>query len=221
MSNDWGDMGEITATNEDSLYPAFHQLVRELLGEADFMIALIDGETNQIEIPYAYERGQKVTIRPFPPGEDPLSSLIKTGQPMVLSESTRGRDMDTGASGHGSGAISWLGVPLIVEGHVFGALIVQDLDVEDRFGESDQRKLSALSRQAGIAIHNARLLDETAKFTAHQHIVSELTNKLWASTNVETILRFALAELGKLMNASRGYILLDIGEGDQSLDERR
>jgi GAF domain-containing protein len=199
-------------TNVDDLYLSIHQQISDSMGDINFMIALYDGETELIEIPYAYEEKQVINIPPFPLGEGLTSIIINTRQPLMLVEDTERRAAELGAKMFGPPAKSWLGVPLIVADDVIGALIIQDLEKEYGFNEDDQRMLTMLSTQVAISIRNAHLLRASQIRAEQERIVAELTNKLWASTNVDTILRTVLKELGQTMKASRGYIQLDIPE---------
>jgi GAF domain-containing protein len=136
---------------------------------------------------------------------------------MIVEDAER-RAGELGAKTLGQLAKSWLGVPLIVGGDVIGALIVQDLEREHRFDEEDKRMLNTLSTQVAISLRNANLLRESQLRVERERVITDLTNKLWASTNVEAILRTALKELGRTMNASCGYIHLDMLEQTQNIN---
>jgi GAF domain-containing protein len=205
-------------TDVDHLYQAIHQQMTASLGDINFLIALYDADTNQIEIPYAFEEDHLINIPPFPLGEGLTSILIKTRQPLMIVEDTERQAVELGAKTVGQPAKSWLGVPLIVGGDVIGALIVQDLEREHRFDEEDKRMLNMLSTQVAISLRNAHLLRESQIRVEREQVITELTNKLWASTDVETILRTALMELGRTMSVSRGFIQLDMSEQTRNVN---
>jgi K+-sensing histidine kinase KdpD len=136
----------------------------------------------------------------------------------MIVEDTERQAVELGAKTVGQPAKSWLGVPLIVGGDVIGALIVQDLEREHRFDEEDKRMLNMLSTQVAISLRNAHLLRESQIRVEREQVITELTNKLWASTDVETILRTALMELGRTMSVSRGFIQLDMSEQTRNVN---
>jgi GAF domain-containing protein len=200
----------ITAEIEmDKLFHTVHQQISNVMGDVDFLIALYDQVNSMIEIPYAYEEGQMISIPSFPLGDGLTSIIIRTRQPLLLVEDTEKRAEQLGARVHGAPAKSWLGVPLLVGRDVIGALIVQDLEKEHRFDLEDQHLLSMLATQVGIAVRNSRMIFDTTQRADRESIVTEITNKLWSSSGVDTILRTALGELGRALNADRGMISLE------------
>lgn len=143
-----------------SLYQALHKQVTQALGpEIDFMIALYDEPHSQIEFPYVHDSGQLITIDPIPFGEGLTSGIIQERQPLLLPNSQavqarRGKVI-------GRDAQSWLGVPLIFGGSIVGAVVVQDLEKENRFGQDDLSLLMTLAPQIATTIRNTQLYTET------------------------------------------------------------
>ncbi len=68
--------------------------------------------------------------------------------------------------------------------------------------------IEAVTSQAALALENARLLEETRRKANLEHTAATITSKLWASADIETILRTALQELGSTLGASEGLIEL-------------
>jgi hypothetical protein len=60
-------------------------------------------------------------------------------------------------------AKSALFVPMITGGSVKGILLIENLEREDAFSESDLRLLTTLAGGLGVALENARLFDQTKK----------------------------------------------------------
>ncbi|HEX4448040.1 MAG TPA: ATP-binding protein [Polyangiaceae bacterium] len=57
------------------------------------------------------------------------------------------------------GTVSWIIVPLRVQGHVFGAMTLAHSDSGRHYGESDLALANEIARRAAVAIDNARLYD--------------------------------------------------------------
>ena len=199
-------------TDLDKLYRVIHEQVIDVMGDVDFMIALYDPNIDKIEFPYAYEENHLLDIQPFSLGEGLTSILIQSKQPLMLVESAGKRASELGAKIIGSPAKSWLGVPLLVAGQVIGAMIVQDLHLEHRFDENDQHLLSTIANQIATTVRNARLISEAAQQTEMQSYAKEITNKLWSSTDIDSLLYTAINELGREFQAARGEIRLDISD---------
>ncbi len=196
-------------TDLDGLYQLIHEQVSRMMGDVDFLIALYDAPKNTIDIPYAYENNQLIKLPSFPLGEGLTSIIIETRSPLMIVEDAERQASELGAKVFGAPAKSWLGVPLIAANQVVGVIIVQDLDTEYRFEPEDQRLLSMIATPVAATIHSANLLLESNQRIDRERIVKDITTKLWSSTDVNTILRTAILELGRSLHASEGLIKLE------------
>lgn len=148
-------------TNIDNLYHVLLEQVKEATGgDLGFFIALLNKEANQIDFPFNYEHGKLIKVDPMPYGEGLTSIIIKTQQPLLLSRNAIQKAALLGVKIIGEPARSWLGVPLIVGGEVFGVMAVEDTENEGRFNENDLRLLTTIAPQVAISIRNAQLLTQ-------------------------------------------------------------
>ena len=95
---------------------------------------------------------------------------------------------------------------------MIGAMIVQDLEHELRFDEDDQRMLSTLASQVAVAIRNARLLESTHFQAERERLLYQITGKLRAASDMQTILETTATELHKALNARRAEIKIGVDE---------
>jgi transcriptional regulator with GAF, ATPase, and Fis domain len=204
-------------TELDELFDSIHEQITKVVGDVDLAIALYDPKTDMISIPYAQEADQKIALEPFPLGQGLTSILIRTQQPLLLVEDTERRARELGAKITGAPAKSWLGVPLIVSGEVLGAILLQDIEHEQRFNEDDLRLITTLASQVAITIRNARLLQESNLRAERERIVSDITSKIWSSPNVDSIARNALQELSRSLQVSEGSIFLTSADNSEIL----
>jgi GAF domain-containing protein len=128
--------------------------------------------------------------------------------------------------------IEYLEIPIRLRDQVIGSLTlepgVQGAMSEDgshTWSQDEMSLVEAVTNQAALALENARLLEETRRKVNLEHTTSTITSKLWASVDVETILRTALQELGATLGAHEGLIeLLPLesipGDGQQSPGEK-
>jgi sensor domain CHASE-containing protein/GAF domain-containing protein len=63
--------------------------------------------------------------------------------------------------------------------------------------------------QAGLALESARLLETSRRSAARESLVGEIARRVRTTTNIETILRTSIQELGRSLRASEGSIRLD------------
>ena len=179
------------------------------MGDVSFLIALYNADTEMVHIPYAYENKQPLSIPPFPPGEGLTSVIISSGQPLMLVKDVEHQSQELGAKILGAPAKSFLGIPLKVVGDVIGAMIIQDDKQEYRFDEDDLNFLSLLASQVAITLRNLLMLDEIQGKAEKDRIVTDISSKLWASTDVEIIMRTAIHEIGHTLRASKGLIQVE------------
>jgi len=196
-------------TDLDQLYQIIHQQIIEVMGDVDFLIATYDPESNKIDIPYAFEEGKIISLPSFPLGEGLTSILIHKRQPLMLVENTQARAEELGAKIVGLPAKSWLGVPLLIAGEPTGAMVVQDSNQENRFNHLDLRLLSSLASHTAVAIRNALLFQKIREKSKRERILTDFTTNVWSSSDMETILKNALAELGRNLDVDEGYVELE------------
>jgi GAF domain-containing protein len=198
-----------TETNLNQLYEVIHQQVVNVMGDINFFIALYSEVDSTIEIPYMDDGDEIISVPPFPLGQGLTSIIIRTRQPLMIVEDTINRSKALGAIVTGDKpALSWLGVPIIAGRNILGAIVVQDLEQEQRFNEDDMLLLTTLAGQIAISVRNTRLMEETRRLAHHEKIVSEMSNKISQSIDIENILKTAVRELGQLPNVTDASIYL-------------
>lgn len=148
-------------TNLNRLYQVLHNQVMDTMGsDISFMVVTYDAVHSMIQIPYAYENTQYLAIPPFPLGQGLTSYIIEKRSPLLLNKNAAHQAQELGAKVLGQAAKSWLGVPLVAGGEVIGALILQDIDHEERFNDNDLNLFMTLAPQIATSIRNAKLVDE-------------------------------------------------------------
>lgn len=92
----------------------------------------------------------------LPRGEGLLGMIFDSGHPLRLTDLTR-HPASVGFPAHHPAMQSFIGVPVLVHGEVFGNLYLTDKIDADEFSEEDGNILQALALAAGIVVDNARL----------------------------------------------------------------
>lgn len=181
-----------SSSNLNELYEVLHRQIKETIGEISFAIGLFDAETETIEIPYRFDEGKLSATEAFPLGEGLISILIRTRQPLMLVDDTERRARALGANFSGKPPKSWMGCPLVVGGEAVGAIIVQDLEKENRFTQDDLRFLTSLSAQVGGAIYNTKLLENVRRRALQLQTVAEISREVSSSLIIDNLLRQAV-----------------------------
>jgi GAF domain-containing protein len=182
-------------TNVEDLrtfYKLIHDQIRFVIGHYGFVIALYDQRTNSISIPYLYEDNAFSSIDSFPLGEGLTSILIRTREPLLLVEDTEKRAIAMGAKITGKPALSWLGVPLLARGEAIGAIIIQDLERENRFDDNDLRFMVSVASQVSGAIYNVVLINESKQSAIQFETAAEIARDISSSLDLDELLEKAV-----------------------------
>jgi GAF domain-containing protein len=115
--------------------------------------------------------------------------------------------------GERMGIKSAVAIPLVAGERTLGLLLIESLDEAYEFSERDLRRYQTLADQATIALEGMRLLEETGRRAERERLTAQITSRVWGSADVDTILRTAVGELGRSLQASDALIQLDLGDG--------
>jgi len=133
-----------------------------LLGVSHGELAIYHADKEELEIVASHNIGKKDTTGTrMKVGEGAMGHAARTHEPLLIPNYREW----TGRSSQYSAAdfYSVMVAPLLVGGHLVGAIAVMDRNPDRQFGQNDLRLLNLFAPQAAIAIENARL------FTAAEH----------------------------------------------------
>jgi len=185
-------------------------------------IALYEKEHERILFPYFLETddGERklLDIGPRPlEGPGVTGRIIKTRQPILVSQDTQAQMLALGAATTGtdtSDVQSYLGVPMIIGEEVVGVIAVQN-DVGQRvFTEADQNLLLTLATTIGVAVQNARQFELTQRRAQRERLLNEITQKIQGTHTMEGALQTAVKELSQALKAK--YISVDLAAAAES-----
>jgi GAF domain-containing protein len=96
-------------------------------------------------------------------------------------------------------------IPLSLRDEAIGSIT---LTSETDWSVDERSLVEAVATQAGLALENARLVEVSQLSARREHVLAEITSKVWASTTIEGVLRTALQELGQALGADQATIEL-------------
>jgi two-component system, cell cycle sensor histidine kinase and response regulator CckA len=145
-----------SAHDLQQFFAAVHSIVDELMYARNFYIALFDPATELLSFPYFVD--EQDTAPPAKKmGRGLTDYLIRTGEPLLATPEVLQAMEDRGdVERNGSRSLDWMGVPLKVNNHTFGALVVQTYSKNIRFGVSDKEILTFVARQVASAVEIKR-----------------------------------------------------------------
>ncbi len=115
---------------------------------------------------------------------------------------------------------SGLAIPITLRGQVIGVLGVEDPDGSRTWAQEELELLREVGEQLGLALENARLLDDTRLRAERERMVGEITAKVRAASDLETLLSTAVREVGLALDPDRTLVqLVSTTRDDLDVDE--
>jgi signal transduction histidine kinase len=157
---------EVTSELElDRVLPKVMEIAVDLAEADGGVIALLDEERNVIRYPYVHQLPPELADVTVSKGEGLSGQVMITGEPMVIDNyATYAKAVPAFVE---AGLASVANVPIVSGDRTFGALSVLSIDEAKAFSGREVAILTAIGRQAGIAIENAYLY-ENMRFYARQ-----------------------------------------------------
>jgi GAF domain-containing protein len=90
-----------------------------------------------------------------------------------------------------------LQIPITLHNEKIGAIKVQRKDKKSDWSPREQAMLQEIASQVGLALENARLLNEAQKHAASERTISEVTARIGSAFDVDSILRVTAQEIGR------------------------
>jgi GAF domain-containing protein len=172
------------------------------------------------------------------PGTPLLDDRLASGGSTVLSQAieqaqARGEVVTQPDAGNGTGQApstfeaqvrdlrsasgeAVLVAPISLRGEIMGALGLHEPGGEHWWTGDEIALVEAVADQMALAIENARLLAETRQRAERERLIADISAQVRASTDVNTILRTAIRELGRALRASDGLIRLEVSGEEES-----
>ncbi|HLE22987.1 MAG TPA: GAF domain-containing protein [Anaerolineales bacterium] len=192
----------------DSLFHVVHAQMSQVLPQADLAIGLYDPATDQVAYPLWSEDNEVSERKLAPVGNDMAGYVLRTRQPLTLTEDLAGQAAIFGIDLPDRPPLSWMGAPLLAGESLLGLIAVQDSRQEARFSEDDSALLATIASQVATAIQNNRLLEETQRTARRERLIHEITSKMRRSPDTRSILDTTAREVGRALNASRATVRL-------------
>jgi two-component system cell cycle sensor histidine kinase/response regulator CckA len=145
-----------SAHDLQQFFAAVHSIVDELMYAKNFYIALYDPATELLTFPYFVDEHDGAPP-PKKLGRGLTEFILRSGEPLLATPEVLETMEDRGeVARNGSRSLDWMGVPLKVNSHSFGALVVQTYSKNIRYGQRDKEILTFVARQLASAVEIKR-----------------------------------------------------------------
>ncbi len=205
-----------SALDMPEMLAGLHRIVSGLMYAENFYVALYDEASDSLRFAYFADT---VDQEEHPPDQCvPMSSLergltwylVKDARPMMGSTEELRARMSGPLELHGADSVDWLGVPMIRDGRVRGALVVQSYLEGTRYTQADMNLL------AFVAEHALTAMERREARAQLERRVEERTHQL-AEANRDLSREVAERQRGERLQAAL-YRLAALANGEESSD---
>ena len=196
------------AMDVDQLASLMYDQVSNLLDTRSFYIALHQPATELVRVEFLVQRGQHLPPLVFQLGQGLTSHLLRTGEPILFTHGTGEFEPEFGLAPEGESPKSWLGVPMIAEDRVIGAIVAQSYDREDAFDEAHLELLMTISGQAAITYQSASLFQEGQRRIEQLNVLNQIAQALSSTLELDELLALVYQQVSRIVVTANFYIAL-------------
>jgi signal transduction histidine kinase len=143
---------------------------------------------------------ERTAIGDLPKGHGILGLLIEDPRPLRLAE-IAAHERSVGFPANHPPMRSFLGAPVMAHERVFGNIYLTEKQGEAEFTEDDERLLVHFARQAGLAVENAYLYEETVRRERWMEALRDITVAILQNAPTQDVLRLIAVSARDLVNA--------------------
>jgi GAF domain-containing protein len=103
--------------------------------------------------------------------------------------------------------VSRVSLPIKLRGQVIGVLDVRSKAGEREWTQAEISLLEAAAERAGIALENARLVENAQRRASRERSIGEISAQIGAVSDIDSILQTAVEELGRKLSGATEVIL--------------
>lgn len=168
------------------------QAASKLLGAEYAALGVLGSGTRRLQtfVYHGISDELAAEIGPLPRGHGLLGLIIDQPEPLRLPDMSKHPESYGFPPNHPP-MKSFLGVPILIHGRVFGNLYLTDKQEAAEFSEQDEEIAVALAAAAGVAIENAQLYEEAARrerwLSATAEVIAVLSGTISGADALQTV----------------------------------
>lgn len=211
----------LESENLDELLQSIHELLKEHIFANNFLVALFEEKTQNIQFPYYFDElfGGKVDsyqrlytkglteytynrAKPVLLKEKDISKLVEKGEVELLGQQPK----------------IWLGVPLKIGKRITGVISVKSHSDENKYSKSDLGLLDFVSGQLALVIERKQYEDEVNENRAHlESIFNSSQHLIWTVNRLRGLTSFNKNYAESLYKKYGTYPVIDPSGGSERL----
>jgi signal transduction histidine kinase len=195
----------ISLSSELSLEALLQRVVEtaaHLTGARYAALGVIDPSGKVLEqfLTTGIDNETRAAIGDEPVGRGILGVVIREAKPMRL-RAIADDPRSVGFPPNHPPMTTFLGVPLVLRGAVYGNLYLTEKHDGSEFTEEDEELTRLLAAQAAVAIENARLHESSSRWLRQLESLNEIGNAMAAQIELDPLLGIVAARLRELIRA--------------------
>ncbi|MEW5939217.1 MAG: GAF domain-containing protein [Chloroflexota bacterium] len=99
--------------------------------------------------------------------------------------------------------------PIALHNQQIGTIRIKRKMEGNVWSKRDREMLDEIAAQVGLALENARLLSDAQRRAVHERVIGEVTARIGAAFDVDTVLRTAAQEIGKALGDAEVSVHLE------------
>ncbi len=168
-------------------------------------VALYEPVSGIIHFPYQYGESE---YKPLKLGEGLTSRIIASRKPLILNSQEDRHSHRLDAKVVGRPALSYLGVPISVGDTCLGVISVQSTHTEGAYDADDERLLSTIAANVGVALQNVKLFNETQEALGHQTATADILRVISSSpTDVQPVFDAIVVTAVRLLGCDSAFVM--------------
>ena len=209
---------------KSELEPVLERVIeaaRQLTGARYAALGVLDARRQRLErfLTTGIDDETRELLGEPPSGHGVLGELIRNPKPLRLPD-VGGHPRSYGFPIGHPPMETFLGVPVLVDGEAWGNLYLTEKDGGGEFTDDDEQAVVMLAGYAGIAIGNARRLqelsgrrDELERTVAALRATAEISRALAGETDLDVLLAL-IAKRGRAL-VGAGALIIELAVGDR------
>ncbi len=158
---------------------------------------------------YAYEHGVRQAHAPVPDSlARPIDQALLLRKPVVVADRAAADGLGLHHFPGTDQSLSSLFAPMFAGERFLGAIVLENYERENAFGDSDARLLSTIAASMGVALENARLLEDTQRRERESTALSDVGRDLSATLDLSTVMHRIAGHARELLAAQNSAIFL-------------
>jgi signal transduction histidine kinase len=149
---------------------------------------------------------ERARIGDAPTGHGILGLLIKDARPVRIANLAE-HPLSYGFPKNHPLMTTFLGAPVIARGTVYGNIYLTDKHGGEVFDEQDEESLEILAAQAGIAVENARLYEESQARQRWLAASAEVANAILSRSQPDEALQLVTSRARELVQADLAWVV--------------